>query len=283
MAEDRNDPIRQLVHAMWAGVAPQWGEHADQVDSRGPALTERLLDAAAVSTGDRVLELACGPGGAGLAAAERVGMEGEVLLSDVAEEMATIAGNRAAARGLSNVQTVALDLEAIDQPDQAFDAVLCREGLMFAVEPNRAVDEVFRVLRPGGRTALSVWAAPADNPWLGEMLDAATAVLGMPLPPPGVPGPFSLADADLGALLAAVGFVDVAIEDVPVPHRTDSFDEYWNLTSDLAGPLAAVLAGLDEETTSAIQERVRAAFVPYSTDAGLDIPGLSRMVSGRRP
>ena len=106
---------------------------------------------------------------------------------------------------------------------------------------------------------------------------------GMPLPPPGVPGPFSLADADLGALLAAVGFVDVAIEDVPVPHRTDSFDEYWNLTSDLAGPLAAVLAGLDEETTSAIQDRVRAAFVPYSTDAGLDIPGLSRMVSGRRP
>jgi SAM-dependent methyltransferase len=283
MAEDPNDPIRQLVHAMWAGVAPQWGEHADQVDSRGPALTARLLDAAAVSTGDRVLELACGPGGAGLAAAERVGLDGEVLLSDVAEEMATIAGKRAAARGLSNVQTVALDLEAIDQPDQAFDAVLCREGLMFAVEPNRAVDEVFRVLRPGGRTALSVWAAPADNPWLGEMLDAATAVLGMPLPPPGVPGPFSLADADLGALLAAIGFVDVAIEDVPVPHRTDSFDEYWNLTSDLAGPLAAVLAGLDEETTSAIQERVRAAFVPYSTDAGLDIPGLSRMVSGRRP
>ena len=98
MAEDPNDPIRQLVHAMWAGVAPQWGEHADQVDSRGPALTERLLDAAAVSTGDRVLELACGPGGAGLAAAERVGLEGEVLLSDVAEEMATIAGKRAAAR-----------------------------------------------------------------------------------------------------------------------------------------------------------------------------------------
>ena len=283
MAEDPNDPIRQLVHAMWAGVAPQWGEHADQVDSRGPALTERLLDAAAVSTGDRVLELACGPGGAGLAAAERVGLDGEVLLSDVAEEMATIAGKRAAARGLSNVQTVALDLEAIDQPDQAFDAVLCREGLMFAVEPSRAVDEIFRVLRPGGRTALSVWATPADNPWLGEMLGAASAELGTPMPPPGVPGPFSLADADLGALLAAVGFVDVAVEDVPVPHRTGSFDEYWNLTSDLAGPLAAVLAGLDEETTSAIQDRVRAAFVPYSTDAGLDIPGLSRMVSGRRP
>jgi hypothetical protein len=115
------------------------------------------------------------------------------------------------------------------------------------------------------------------------MLAAAGAELGTPMPPPGVPGPFSLADVDLGSLLAAAGFTDVAVEDVPVPHRTGSFDEYWNLTSDLAGPLAAVLAGLDGETTSAIQDRVRAAFAAYTTDAGLDIPGLSRMVSGRRP
>jgi SAM-dependent methyltransferase len=282
MAGDPNEPIRQLVHAMWAGVAPQWGEHADQVDARALLQAERLLDVAMLSPGDRVLELACGAGGTGLAAAEQVGPDGEVVLSDVAEPMATIAGKRAAARGLSNVATAVLDIEAIDQPDQSFDAVLCREGLMFAVEPDRAVGEIFRILRPGGRAALSVWAAPADNPWLGEMLDAASAVIGTPMPPPGVPGPFSLADTDLGALLTAAGFGGVAVEDVPVPHRTGSFEEYWNLTSDLAGPLAAVLAGLDEETVAAIQDRVRDAFAPYTGSHGLDIPGVSRMVSGRR-
>lgn len=283
MTDDPKDQIRQLVHGMWAGVAPQWGDHADTVDARGATQTERLLAVVALSRGDRVLELACGPGGTGLAAADQVGPDGEVVISDVAEAMATIAGQRAAARGLGNVATAVLDIEAIEQPDESFDAVLCREGLMFAVAPDQAVGEIFRVLRPGGRAAASVWAPPADNPWLGEMLDAASAVIGMPMPPPGVPGPFSLADADLGALLTAAGFADVEVEDVPVPHRTGSFEEYWSLTSDLAGPLASLLAGLDEETVSAIQDRVRAAFAAYTTDAGLDIPGVSRMVSGRRP
>ena len=232
-----------------------------------------------------MLELACGPGGAGLAAAERVGPDGEVVLSDVAEAMAThrrASGPRP--RGLANVATVALDLEAIDQPDQAFDAVLCREGLMFAVEPDRAVDEIFRVLaarRPGRGLGLG---HAGGQPVAGRDARCRRAPSwACPCRRRACPGPFSLADADLGALLAAAGFADVAVEDVPVPHRTGSFDEYWNLTSDLAGPLAAVLAGLDEETTSAIQDRVRAAFAAYTTDAGLDIPGLSRMVSGRRP
>ncbi len=283
MSDDPNDQVRTIVHGMWAGVAPQWGEHADQVDERGAEQTARLIDAASLRPGDRVLELACGPGGVGLEAAAAVGPDGEVVISDVAESMAAVAGERATARGLANVRTAVLDLEAIDQPDQSFDAVLCRDGLMFAVDPARAAAEVVRVLRPGGRAALSVWASPADNPWLGEMLAAASAELGMPMPPPGIPGPFALGEADLSSLLDAAGFTDVEQEDVPVPHRTGSFDEYWNLTSDLAGPLAAVLAGLDEATTSAIQDRVRAAFVPYTTDAGLDIPGLSRMVSGRRP
>lgn len=283
MADNPSDQVREAVHAMWAGVAPQWGAHADHVDARAALLTERLLDAVHVSPGDRVLELACGPGSAGLAAAERVGPDGEVVLSDVAEEMATIAGNRAVARGLANVQTATLDLEAIDQPDAAFDAVLCREGLMFALEPDRAVGEVFRVLRGGGRAALLVWASPAENPWLSALLDGASAELGMPVPPPGVPGPFSLADADLGALLTAAGFVDVGVETVAVPHRTDSFAEYWSLTSDLAGPLAALLAGLGEERTAAMQDRVRATLAPYTQDDELDIPGRVRMVSGRRP
>ena len=282
MADDPNDPIRELVHGMWAGVAPQWDTHADRVDTRAQLQTDRLLAVVDLSPGDRVLELACGPGGVGLAAAELVGPDGEVVLSDVAESMATIAGERAAARGLANVSTAVLDLEAIDQPDGSFDAVVCREGLMFAVDPGRAVGEVFRILRTGGRAALSVWAAPADNPWLGELLAAASAVLGSPMPPPGIPGPFSLGDADLGALLTAAGFTDVAVEDVPVPHRTGSFEEYWDLTSDLAGPLAAVLGGLDDDTRTAIQDRVRVAFEPYTSDDGLDIPGVSRMVSGRR-
>ena len=98
------------LHAMWAAVAAGWGDNADEVDQRSTDLTERLLDAAAISPGTRVLELACGPGGLGMAAAERVGPDGEVVLSDVAAEMTAIAARRAAERGLASVTTRELDL-----------------------------------------------------------------------------------------------------------------------------------------------------------------------------
>lgn len=70
------DALRQHVHGMWAGVAPRWAEHADYVDERGADLTAELLDGAGVEPGDRVLELACGPGSAGLAAARRIAPSG---------------------------------------------------------------------------------------------------------------------------------------------------------------------------------------------------------------
>src|SRR6266566_1510932 len=109
---------------MWSAVAGSWGEHADYVDARAAVVTEKLLELSSPQPGERVLELACGPGGAGIAAAERVGPEGEVVLSDIAPEMTEIAAQRAKARGLANVRTRELDLEDIDEPDASYDALL---------------------------------------------------------------------------------------------------------------------------------------------------------------
>src|SRR5690242_10390170 len=124
---------------MWQTVAPGWDENADYVDERTANLTERVLELARVTPGDRVLELACGPGGLGLTAAE---LAGEVVLSDVAPAMVEIAAGRARERGLGNVETRTLDLDAIDQPDASYDVVLCREGLMFADDPAQAAREI---------------------------------------------------------------------------------------------------------------------------------------------
>lgn len=85
------------------------------------------------------------------------GSASEVVLSDVAPEMTAIAAQRAAAVGLTNVSTLVLDLEAIEQPGASYDVVLCREGLMFASDPAVAVGEMSRLLRPGGRLAAAVW------------------------------------------------------------------------------------------------------------------------------
>jgi SAM-dependent methyltransferase len=277
------DPLRARLHGMWAAVAPSWAEHADEVDVRGAQLTEAMLARAAPQPGEHVLELACGAGGLGLAAAELVAPDGEVVLTDVAAEMTATAAARARERGTTNVSTRELDLEEIDAPDATFDVVLCREGLMFATDPDRAAREIARVLRPGGRAALAVWGPRERNPWLGLVLDAVSAQVGHPVPPPGVPGPFALSDAArLRQIVSGASLRDVAVEEIVVPMRTASFEEWWTRTSALAGPLSMILPSMPDAGKRALHERVSEAVAPYATAEGLAFPGVSLLVTGRR-
>ncbi len=210
--------LRDRLHGMWAAVAPSWGEHAEYVDARAASVTAAMLDRSRPRPGERVLELACGPGGAGMAAAEHVGPAGEVVLSDVASAMTAIAAARAAALGLANVSSLDLDIESIDQPDGSYDVVLCREGLMFATDHAAAARELVRVLRPGGRAAIAVWGPRERNPWLGLVFDAVSEQMGAPVPPPGVPTPFSLGDiVRVEALLTGAGLSEVRITELPTP------------------------------------------------------------------
>ena len=281
-----DDAVRTAIQQTWAGLAPAWGAHADELEARIAPITARMLDAVRLRPGERVLELACGPGGAGLAAAERVGPTGAVVLSDVVAEMATVARARAAARGLGNITVEVLDLEAIAQPDQSYDVVLCREGLMFALDPGRAAHEFQRVLRPAGRLAVSVWGSKGDNPWLGLLLDALADATGSRVPGagPGGPGPFALGDPDhLRELFAGAGFRELAVEPVAAPVRVPSFDAWWSRSLTLGGPAVGILNRLDAHSRDRVKEAARAAASPYETGGALVLPGLAFVLTGRRP
>jgi ubiquinone/menaquinone biosynthesis C-methylase UbiE len=268
---------------LWAKVAPHWRTYAEYADTRAATITTLLLNRAEIGPGDHVLELACGAGGTGLAAAELVGPSGRVVLSDLVPEMTAIAGDRAAARGLTTVSTEVIDLQRIDRSDGTFDVVLCREGLMFARDPHAALKEIRRVLRPGGRLAIAVWGPRDRNPWLSLVFDTVTAETGQPVPPPGIPGPFALSDADqLRELLAAAGFSDINLTEQSCPLVDRSFTDWWTRTCSLAGPLAVRLAGMTDQQRSALLERARIAIRPYETADGINFPGLALVASARR-
>jgi enediyne biosynthesis protein CalE5 len=276
----QQDEMRRGMHAMWSSVAGGWAEHADYADARGAETTARMLELAALRPGERVLELACGPGGLGIAAALQVAPDGEVVLSDVAPEMTAVAAARANGAGIHNVSTAVLDLEDIDQPDGLYDAVLCREGFMFALDPAGAARELARVLRPGGRAVLAVWGPRERNPWLGLVFDAVSAETGAVIPPPGIPGPFAQSDAQrLHDLLADAGFHHVSVTEQQAPLHARSFDEWWSRTTALAGPMAKLLAAMPAETVDAIRARLNEAAREYETRAGLELPGVTLLAS----
>jgi SAM-dependent methyltransferase len=259
---------------MWDSVAPGWDANAGFVDEQLAPATEALLDAAGIGEGDRVLDLAAGPGGAGLAAARRVGSGGSVVLSDVAAEMVAVAARRASAD--AQVSTAVFDQSAIGFGDASFDAVINRHGLMFVESPVETVAEAVRVLRGGGRYAVMTWDRRVMNPWLGVVLDAVSEQFGVPFPPPNVRGPFSLDSPDvLGSVLRDGGLEDVTVEAMSTPMHAASLDEWWERVPKLAGPLAIALAGMEADVRDAIGERAMqsGAKAAASDKDGIVFPG----------
>ena len=273
-----------VIRDMWRGAAPGWEQHAGYVDARGAGVTEVMLERSAPRSGERVLELACGPGGVGLTAAERVGSTGVVVLSDLVPEMTRIAATRAQGLGLTNVVVRELVLQQIDEPDASYDVGVCREALMLVPDPARAAGEMRRVLRPGGRAAVAVWGPRSRNPWLGALFDAVTETTGLPVPPPGVPGPFSLQDDTmLRKVLVESGLEEVEIDEVDEALDVDSLDGWWAIVPSLAGPMASLIASLPPDVAGTIRRCGEHALRPYETADGFHIPGVSLVASGRLP
>jgi SAM-dependent methyltransferase len=269
---------------MWDSVAPGWEANAAVLDEQLAAATGALLDAAGIGDGDRVLDLAAGPGGAGLAAARRVGASGSVVLSDVATEMVAVAARRASAN--AQVSTAVFDQCAIGFADGGFDAVINRHGLMFVEDPVAAVAETVRVLRAGGRYATMTWDRRELNPWLGLVLDAVGEQFGVPFPPPAVRGPFSLEDPDvLNTVLRDGGLQEVTVVAMSTPMRAGSLDEWWDRVPKLAGPLAIALAAMEADVRDAISVRAQksGAQAAVSEADGIVFPGSVLIGSGHKP
>jgi SAM-dependent methyltransferase len=266
----------------WSAVAAAWDADVDTVDDHTVAVTTALLDRLAVQPGDRVLELAAGPGSLGATWARLVGPAGAVLLSDIAPGMVEVARRRNAA--LDVVQVAVLDASAIDRPDACFDVVASRMGLMFTPDPSVAFGEIHRVLAPGGRMGALTWAGIEHNPWMTCVgMAAMTHGLVSGGPPVGPGGIFSLGDpGELEALVEGAGFVEVAVEQIAVIFRAGDIDAHVTRVSSLAGPLATILQGASADQQAAVRRTAADLAARYLTDDGLEIPGRALLVSARR-
>jgi ubiquinone/menaquinone biosynthesis C-methylase UbiE len=271
------DEQRFASREAWEQAAAGWGRMADQVRDWGLDLSAKMVDALALQPGQRVLELAAGPGDTGFMAAELVAPGGTLICSDGAEAMLAVARERAAAQGIRNVEFRQLELEWIDLPTADVDAVLCRWGIMLIVDSEGAAQEIRRVLKPGGRAALAVWDEPARNPWTTISSQALIDLGFAPPPQPGEPGMFKLAgDGVLRELLLTAGLLEVRVTPVSMERRFDTVDQYLAETLAMSSRFRATYRELKLEQQAAVKRRIARDVKPFAAaDGSLALPGSS--------
>jgi enediyne biosynthesis protein CalE5 len=216
-----------------------------------------MLELADIGPGQRVLDVATGPGEPAVTAAHRVGSSGQVIATDLAPQMLALGRERAAELGLENIDFREMDAEALDLPEHSFDVVLCRFGLMYLPDPQVALERLHTLLVPAGRLVAAVWGPAQKVPFIRWPLEVALRVLQVPAPPPQMPGPFSLADPHrLEQLLTRAGFSEVRIEPMLLTAEWASVDDYLRFQQAILTGLNVMLAKFPAEQQAAVWQAI---------------------------
>jgi SAM-dependent methyltransferase len=230
-----------------------WDVAANPYHQHFGALTQQssevLLDAAGVRAGSKVLDVATGAGYVAALARKRGADAIGLDFSPMQVELAR--------RTYPGIEFQQGDAENLPFQADRFDAVVMAFCLLHLPNPERAVAEAFRVLKPGGRFAATVWAKPEANPAYAMMLGAIERHGVKVDLPPGPPF-FRFADAEeVARVLGAAGFVEPQTQVVPQYWRHASPDDLFAAFSEGTVRAAAMLRGQPEATLQKIRLAVR--------------------------
>jgi SAM-dependent methyltransferase len=264
---------KEATREQWQGAAEAWHRWIPVVRRWAGPVTDLMLDRARVSPGMRVLDVAAGDGDQSLMAAERVGPTGFVLATDIAPNLVALAARTARERGVVHLEARVMDAEHLPLDEGAFDVVVSRFGLFFLPDLPRALAEIRRVLKPGGRLGAIVFSTPDKNPFFSVPIAIIRRRAGLPAPPSGQPGPFSLGGPGvLATALTQAGFRDVQTECVSAPLRMASARECVRFERESFGALHHMLAGLTDGARDDAWQEIEHALERYEGGDGFESP-----------
>ncbi|QIL41879.1 class I SAM-dependent methyltransferase [Pedobacter sp. HDW13] len=269
------DPLKykQTTHQQWQEAAEAWYRWSPLLHQWLGKTTEKMLNMAGVTTGQNLLDIAAGAGEQSITAARMVGPTGRVLATDISANILEYAKQMAAQVGLSNIDTAVMDGEKLTLDDETFDVVISRVGLIYFPDQQKALKEMLRVLKPGGKIAAIVYSVPEKNTFFA--IPAAIIRTHAKLPPtlPGQPGPFSLSQKGVIELaFSMAGFKDVKSCLINAPLICESAKQCLQFEKESFGALHQMMSGLSEPEKVTVWDEIETALKQFETENGFEGP-----------
>jgi len=276
-------PDQEVINR-WSASAPYWEKHGEIIRQMFAPITQALVEDAQVGSQHAVLDIAMGPGEPALSVAALVGPEGKIFGIDPIPEMVAAARRAADRLGLKNAQFDVALADHLPFPDDTFDAVISRFGVMFFPSPIDAVREMLRVLKPGRKLALAVWHFAERNPFHYTLSRVIEQYVDSPPLAPDAPDAFRFAVpgklvevvAEAGAMAPSERLLQFAIQ-APL-----SVEDFWTLRCEMSEKLREKIATLSQEQLNEAKGQALEAFREYSTDRGMSFPAEVLIVSGAK-
>ncbi len=250
----------------WNNVSSGWKKWDQFIMEFLRPVGEAIIDRLDIKEDDIVLDIAAGTGEPGLTIAA-IAKKGRVVGTDISGEMLLLASANAAAKGLKNYSTQTADVSKLPFEDNTFSKVSCRMGFMFFPDLQSATNEIYRVLKPGGCLAISVWSAPAKNFWYTVIMDVISKYIQLPPISPDVPGMFRCSQPGVMTnIFEQAGFEHITEQELTGKVDFVDADTYWQNRMDLSESVIAMLKNADDTTIATIKNEVYALIKANSTN-----------------
>lgn len=265
------DPVKykNTTHDQWQSAAQAWYRWSPTLNEWLGKATETMLEMAGVSAGQRVLDVAAGAGEQTITTAKKVGETGYVLATDISSNILEFAREMAKEAGMKNIETKVMDGENLTVPDSKFDAVISRVGLIYFPDQQRALKEMLRVLKPGGKVAAIVYSTPDKNKFFSVPVSIIRNRAKLPPPLPGQPGPFSLgAEGVIEKAFIQAGFINVRSVLVDSPLNFPAAKDCVQFERESFGALHQMLSSLTDPEKQAVWEEIEEELKKFETTEG---------------
>lgn len=266
----------------WRESAEYWEKHAQTIRTMFMPVTTALVEEAGIIEGDAVLDLAGGPGEPSLTIAKIVGPTGSVTCTDAVAEMVAAAQREALRLGLNNISFKQCVADSLPFETNSFDAVVCRLGAMFFLNPLLALRETLRVIKAEGSLSFAVWHNSELNPFAHTVTEVMSRHIKTPPPDPDAPGAFRYAQpGKLGRILKEAGATH--IRERILKFRIEapiSREQFWEMRSGTSGTLREKLEVMPADLRLKIASEIKQAVAEFFPNEQMSFPAQMLIVTG---